>query len=219
MKSRQLYLTTVLAVGLLPWLAGNGNAEQPPREWTLSGATGPQRMNKSLLSIAKGKATLGDNRGADRAVSLKDLPEEQRKAALIQVVGSGVVVIHVQDIFNEPSGVGSGFVFRKDGLILTNYHVVRGAGAIEVQFRDGKSRLKAECLAVDCNHDVAVLKVERLPEGTHILELAPQAAPQQGDPVWTIGHPNQLTNTISWGDVNAVRRTAELPECHRANQM
>jgi peroxiredoxin len=40
--------------------------------------------------------------------------------------------------------------------------------------------------------------------------------PKPGDKVWTIGHPNQLENTISWGNVSAVRRTHELPDEVRA---
>ena len=115
-------------------------------------------------------------------------------------------------MFDEDWAVGSGFVFTKTGFILTNYHVVKGAGAVEVEFRDNNSRVPAECLAVDRQNDVAVLKVANLPEGTHILRLSAKSAPRLGDHVWTIGHPNQLKNTISWGNVNAVRKAKDLPK-------
>src|SRR4030095_13773850 len=53
---------------------------------------------------------------------------------------------------------GSGVVFRQDGYILTNGHVVENAERIEVQLRDGR-RLAAEVKGVDPESDVAVLKV------------------------------------------------------------
>lgn len=55
---------------------------------------------------------------------------------------------------------GSGTVVGADGLILTNEHVVRGAGAIDVLFYDGE-KLRASILATDARSDLAILKVPR----------------------------------------------------------
>ena len=60
------------------------------------------------------------------------------------------------------TGVGSGFVFDPEGLILTNDHVIEdatGGDAITVAFQDGSER-PATVVATDPDHDLAVLKVE-----------------------------------------------------------
>lgn len=57
------------------------------------------------------------------------------------------------------AGLGSGFVIRKDGVILTNAHVVRGATAISVALRDGTT-YAAKLVGMDDVNDLAVLKVD-----------------------------------------------------------
>jgi peroxiredoxin len=98
------------------------------------------------------------------------------------------------------------------GLILTNYHVVAGAGAIDVKFRDHAKTLPAEVLAVDRDHDIAFLQVKRPPSDVHVVELQSSVLPAAGATAWTIGHPNELRDTVGWGNINAVRKTSELPE-------
>ena len=211
MKRRFAFLAWIV------WLIGYATTAHAQSEtdlgtWTIKSAAGSQSVKARPVSLVKGSLTLQDARGRQLAVPLADLPEGERKAALIHVVGSAVVMVQVKDVMDELSSLGSGFLFRGDGLILTNYHVVRGAASIEVEFRDSEGLCKADLLAVDRLNDVAILKAAKVPAGTHVLELSVQERPRQGDDVWTIGHPNRLKNTISWGDVNAVRKTVELPE-------
>jgi S1-C subfamily serine protease/peroxiredoxin len=197
----------LLGVAWAPLAADEGSL----REWTISGPRGSTKVKAQAVAVRQGVLSLKDADGKLHTTPLADLSADDRKEALIRVIGSGVVVVNMKSVLDEPVGVGSGFVFRSDGMILTNYHVVRGAGSIEIETRDGKSPLKAELLAVDRPNDVAILKVEKLPEGTHVLELSVKELPKQGAAVWTIGHPERLKNTVSWGDVNAVRRTQDLP--------
>jgi S1-C subfamily serine protease/peroxiredoxin len=199
------------------WLVGfasfaHAQSDEDLGNWTLKSATGSRSVQAKPVSLSNGRLTLQDGKGRQLALPLTELPESERKTALIHVVGSAVVMIQGKDVLDELSSVGSGFLFRGDGMILTNYHVVRGAASIEVQFRDADAACKADLLAVDRLNDVAILKAAKVPAGTHVVELSVQGRPRQGDDVWTIGHPNRLKNTISWGDVNAVRKTAELPE-------
>lgn len=74
----------------------------------------------------------------------------------------------------KAQSLGSGFIFRKDGYVLTNNHVVAGADNIFVKLPDG-SQYKAKVVGLDKDTDIAVLKIdvsEDLPTvefGTQIL--------------------------------------------------
>lgn len=65
------------------------------------------------------------------------------------------------------AGIGSGFIVREDGVIVTNAHVVSGANKISVALRDGTS-YPAKLLGIDEQNDLAVLKIEakKLPVAT-----------------------------------------------------
>jgi S1-C subfamily serine protease/peroxiredoxin len=202
----------ILALGNAAPLYGDSPADL--RDWTIKSGQGETTLTARLSGLSKGTVRFVDKADKEHLVPLDKLP--QKKEALSRIVGSGVVVIHPQDVFGQAVGTGSGFAIRHDGMILTNYHVIRGAGAIEVEFRDHAKRMTAECLAVDRACDVAILKVAKFPANVHVLELSAQELPREGEAVWTLGHPEGLKNTVGWGDVNGVRKTAELPPELRA---
>ena len=101
-------------------------------------------------------------------------------------------------------GAGSGFIIRKDGLILTNNHVVENAQEISVTLSD-KQEYKAKVLGRDPKTDLAVIKVEAkrdLPAAT----LGSSKALRVGDWVMAIGNPFGLSNTVTAGIVSAKGR-------------
>src|SRR5215210_8467032 len=63
------------------------------------------------------------------------------------------------NLFEVPQGSGSGFVWNKQGHIVTNFHVVYGANSIKVTLAD-RSEHKAVVIGVDPDHDVAVLQIQ-----------------------------------------------------------
>lgn len=102
------------------------------------------------------------------------------------------------------SSSGSGFVVRSDGYLLTNQHVVAGAGKkLSVTFADGRKE-PAEVIGSTTSYDVAVLKVDR----TDLvpLELADSEKVQVGDQVIAIGAPLGLDGTVTTGIVSAMNR-------------
>ena len=102
-------------------------------------------------------------------------------------------------------GTGSGFIIRKDGLILTNNHVVENAQEITVTLTD-KQQYKAKVLGRDPKTDLAVIKIEpkaSLPTAT----LGNSEALRVGDWVMAIGNPFGLSNTVTNGIVSAKGRT------------
>jgi len=127
---------------------------------------------------------------------------------LYQDVGSGVVSIYVliNDSGQNGQVAGSGFVFDESGDIVTNNHVVENASFVVVIFQDGTEE-KAQIIGTDPYSDLAVLKVEQLPDGVTPLPLGDSNAVTTGDWVVAIGNPFGLESSMSMGIVSAVGRT------------
>jgi S1-C subfamily serine protease len=106
------------------------------------------------------------------------------------------------------TGVGSGFVFDSDGLILTNHHVVADDGAITVTFQDG-TELTGTVIATDAEHDLAVVKVDAT--GLPTLPIGDSSALKVGQLVVAIGSPlGTFTETVTSGILSATGRTIEV---------
>lgn len=102
--------------------------------------------------------------------------------------------------------LGSGFVIREDGLIVTNRHVIAGARTTQVRFSDGRET-PATLVGADAVTDIAVLrvKVSHLPA----LRLGSSAGVSVGDAVIAIGNPYGLGQSVSAGILSARGRTLE----------
>lgn len=104
---------------------------------------------------------------------------------------------------------GSGFIFREDGYILTNEHVIRNSTIIRARLHD-ESVYEAELVGEDPNTDVAVLKIDA-PEVLPVLPLANSEAVQVGQFAIAIGNPFQLNHTVTIGTVSGKGRSL-LPD-------
>ena len=103
--------------------------------------------------------------------------------------------------------LGSGFIFRKDGYIVTNNHVVSGADNISVKLPDG-SQHKAEVVGLDKDTDLAVLKIQ-VEEDLPVAEFGDSEALRVGEWVMAIGNPFPelgLDRTVTVGVVSAKGR-------------
>ncbi len=119
------------------------------------------------------------------------------------------VVVSIDVTSSQGGGTGSGFVIRstdKESFILTNNHVVVGAGGkvdIIVTFQD-QSQVSAEIVGTDASYDLAVLRVFRgnLP----VAALGDSDSVVVGDATIAIGSPLGLTGTVTSGIVSALNR-------------
>src|SRR5690242_19248320 len=125
--------------------------------------------------------------------------------AIYQRTYQGVVDIRVQtnQSFSPFGGSGtsqaegSGFVYDKQGDIVTNQHVVDGATSISVRFWNGKS-YKAKLVGSDSSTDLAVVRVSSAPASMlHPLTLGDSSNVQIGDAVIAIGSPFGLSDRKS----------------------
>lgn len=106
------------------------------------------------------------------------------------------------------SSSGSGVILTADGYIVTNYHVVREADAIEVILNNNKHSYKAKVVGTDPSTDLALLKIEakNLP---HIV-MGNSEDVLVGDWVVAVGNPFNLTSTVTAGIVSAKGRNINV---------
>ncbi|HSD66024.1 MAG TPA: trypsin-like peptidase domain-containing protein [Vicinamibacteria bacterium] len=100
-------------------------------------------------------------------------------------------------------GEGSGFVVDPDGYILTNHHLVPGAGRVRVRFAD-RREMKARRVGSDANTDLALLKVEA--KGLPTVRLGDSDRLRIGDWVCAIGNPLEFDHTVTVGVVSSKGR-------------
>ncbi len=103
------------------------------------------------------------------------------------------------------SSLGSGFIVSKDGYVISNYHVVRGADEIVVRLSD-RRELKAEIVGFDPRSDIAVLKVKATGD-LPVVKLGRSEALQVGEWVLAIGSPFGFDHSVTAGIVSAKGRS------------
>jgi S1-C subfamily serine protease len=103
----------------------------------------------------------------------------------------------------QGEGLGSGVIYREDGHIITNAHVIDGASEVDIAFADGSTE-PAEVVGSDPNSEIAVLKVDRndLPAATFKTDEPPIV----GQLAVAIGSPAGFEATVTLGIVSAVGR-------------
>jgi putative serine protease PepD len=105
---------------------------------------------------------------------------------------------------------GSGFVYDRQGHIVTNEHVVDGATSASVQLASG-ARYSATVVGSDPSTDVAVIKIDAPAKALHPLALADSSTLAVGDGVVAIGSPFGLEGTVTAGIVSALHREIQAP--------
>ncbi|HEY6165834.1 MAG TPA: trypsin-like peptidase domain-containing protein [Nitrososphaeraceae archaeon] len=108
--------------------------------------------------------------------------------------------------------LGSGFIYDKQGHIITNNHVVDGAKLVDVTFVDG-SRYVATTIGRDAYSDIAVLQiVGNLTHSPKPLIIANSSKLKIGEPVFAIGHPFGIENTMTAGIIGQTRYLLSIPQ-------
>jgi len=107
-------------------------------------------------------------------------------------------------LIKTATGLGTGFVVSRDGLIATNVHVIGNARQATVVLADGREFKQIEVINYDDTHDLLLLRVPA--KNLVPLTLGDSAKVKVGERVVAIGHPLGLGNTVSDGLVSAVRK-------------
>ena len=141
---------------------------------------------------------------------------EARRIAVYERVAPAVVNVTTQVLRSSffwgtvpEEGSGSGFLWDREGHIVTNYHVIQGAQKVEVSF-GGDVTLPATVIGADPLNDLAVIKVESAPAGVEPVEVGSSGNLKVGQTAIAIGNPfGQFERTLTVGVISALNRTIE----------
>ena len=139
------------------------------------------------------------------------IPADEPVARVASVLSPSVVQINVTGVQQTPlgaqraEGLGSGVIYRSDGYIITNNHVIEGSREVEVAFADGSTE-PGQVVGTDPTTDIAIVKVDR-----NDLPAASFAGrdPLVGQMAVAVGSPSGFESTVTSGIVSGTGR--EVP--------
>jgi len=161
-----------------------------------------RRVSPSVVTILVEEAQVGAGQRAALTARARDYESMQ---SAIQRLLSGINGDQSRDD-GATASLGSGFIVRADGLIVTNRHVIVGARKVHVHLPDGRD-VTADIVGADSLTDIALLRVHagNLPA----LRLGSSEDVSVGDAVIAIGNPFGLGQSVSAGIVSARARALE----------
>jgi len=169
----------------------------------------------SLYSCFAQTTSIEENTPKKIKESMQDLlPSEKRVINVYHNSVNSVVNvsnIRISDNFfygktEVPQGSGTGWVWDKEGHIVTNFHVVQGGDSFVITFHDDKSQYKARVIGIAPKKDIAVLKLEKLPKNLKPIKVGFSKDLLVGQMVLALGNPFGLDHSISKGIISALGR-------------
>ncbi len=148
-------------------------------------------LNKAFIHLAK--------KVQPSVVNISTLRKQGRN--LIELAPGFYIPHHTPQMM----GSGSGFIISKDGLIVTNAHVIRQSDEIQVQFENDKKLYSAKVLGKDQASDIALLKVN-VKKSLNPIVFGDSQKLQVGEWVAAIGNPHGYGHTMTKGIISAVKR-------------
>jgi S1-C subfamily serine protease len=157
-----------------------------------------------------------DKQAKPRVVAARgDLAEDEKNTIAVfeETAPSVVYITSIEvrrsifslNVYEIPQGTGSGFVWDREGRIVTNYHVVGDAGRVEVTLGDN-SVYKGILIGAAPDKDIAVLQISAPAEALKPIPLGDSQTLMVGQKVFAIGNPFGLDHTITSGIVSALDR-------------
>ncbi len=110
-----------------------------------------------------------------------------------------------RNVMEIPQGSGSGFVWDKDGHIITNYHVIQDADRAQVTLAD-QTTWDAKLVGKAPEKDLAVLKIEAPRKALRPIPIGGSSNLKVGQNVYAIGNPFGLDQTLTTGIISALGR-------------
>jgi len=163
----------------------------------------PRSLAVVFLAVICAVNTMAQDAHRPSGESTIQLPQSSTEnkanewAEIVARTGPAVVVVQTDE------GLGSGFIIRADGIIVTNHHVVANAKAMAVKLQSGEVYRNVYLLSSDPVNDLAFLKIEAVDLPT--IPLGNSNSIQLGDAVLLVGSPLGLEQTVSSGLISGIR--------------
>lgn len=191
-----LFLALVAGISLAG--CGEPTAAQPTQTETpetVASTTGSEAVNPDLHALEKQNIDLF----------------ERLSPSVVYVTNLGVRRVGFnRDVTSIPQGTGSGFIWDKNGTIITNFHVVNGAQDVEVTLADG-SVWKAKPVGFEPEKDLAVIDIDAPAEKLTPIPIGRSAGLKVGQHVSAIGNPFGFDHTLTTGVISGLDREIRSP--------
>ncbi len=182
----------------------------------------PQATRETPTAVNVQEAVLEREAAAAAAVGSHAEAAQRALPAVVHVFTSQKVKESRHPFLNDPmfrhffgdrfgeqsqqrSGLGSGVVVSSDGYVLTNFHVVEGADAIEIAASDNR-KYKARIVGTDPESDLAVLHIQT-DHALPVITFGSSDKLRVGDIALAIGNPFGVGQTVTSGIVSALGRS------------
>jgi serine protease Do len=195
-------VTIIFNSSIVYSLSGNANQNSV---WPLvAGGQEQEEQNQQDNSFVEEDSTINNKNSSELSLSLPDLFSKVEKS-VVQVASNDDI-----DILSR-SRLGSGFIFDRNGHIVTNYHVIAGGatqGNVQITFLDG-SAYNARLIGGDPFSDLAVLRLtgENIPSDKLVpLPIGDSTTLRVGEGVVAIGNPFGLSGSMTEGIISGLGR-------------
>ncbi|MBM9596466.1 S1C family serine protease [Roseitranquillus sediminis] len=168
----------------------------------------PLIQSQLLSRQAEPRIVVARGNLAEDEVATIELFRTARDSVVFISTAERVIDPWTRNVYDQPRGTGSGFVWDELGHVVTNAHVVEGASRATVRLADGRS-FSASLVGADPSHDLAVLRIGVAASRPDPLPIGTSGDLEVGQTVFAIGNPFGLDWTLTRGIVSALDR--ELP--------
>ncbi len=207
MIRNMLFLTLLVSSFFLgvSWKGASNTADSTTTDETTSEATSDEN---TAASTANTPNSTNDNYLNPAELATIHLFENAAPSVAFITTSNFRQNYWTRDITEIPRGTGSGFVWDKQGHIITNYHVIDGADKAQVTLGDGTS-WPAQLVGVAPEKDLAVLKIDIDAAQLKPIPIGRSANLRVGQSVYAIGNPFGLDQTLTTGIISALGREIE----------
>jgi len=156
-----------------------------------------------LLSPYATPQTSRPKRPSELQKNVDNGPVVMEPKQILQRESPAIVTVYSVDKSGKPFALGSGFVVRPNGVVITNYHVIKGASDAQIKLKNGEIYENVLVLDYDKRRDIVVLKIRAV--GLPTVTLGDSTSAEPGDRAYAIGNPEGYDYTISDGLISARR--------------
>lgn len=173
-----------------------------------AGASSSERSSTEAPHVGASSAPAASSDERDLTAAERATIDVFRRASPAVVHVTNVAKVALRRSFEDVvQGAGSGFVWDREGHVVTNFHVVRGSDAVYVRFAGDERPYSARIVNVARHQDLAVLElVERPSAALTALEIGRSSDLLVGQHVYAIGNPFGLDQTLSSGLISGLAR-------------